>query len=248
MRAWLAMAVAGACVACQVPEDAVELDVDLAAGVELTGAAYHLTWHLDGASVGDDGALQWTTDLGYDVRVDRAYVVAYRVSLAQCDDAEPTAYVWHGEDIDPSSAGNLVEAAGAAAVAPLEVEFDPATYCRVHYLVARADGGTSTLPDDANMDSASLVLSGAFAAPGSDAWQPLSIATGEATGVLEALADTTVDISATSLPARAAVQIDRSVGTLLDGARLDIDTPADVAWQALRNLRENTVVSIEIGS
>ena len=239
----LAVLVALAAFGCDMPSESAPLD--LSAGVPLTSVEYRLAWRLDGAQLDSVAGVAVDTNTGYYVEVDSAYLVAYRASLAQCDAVTAPVY-WHGEDIDPSSAGNLVESFGMPGSRAFDAEFPEAVYCRAHYLVARADGDTSSLPDDTGMQDVSIAVDGRFRAPGSDELVPFSLRSSEATGVLVDFEQSLGEVSTSELPAHAIVTVERSLGTLFDDVDFQAGSSEDMAWGALRNLRLDARVVVDL--
>jgi len=235
----------GLVVACQ----AAAWDYDPDTGVSLESVRYRLTWDTGSVTAATGGGWVTTTDLGYQVRVTRGYLVSYAVTLAQCPQTTASllpvapAMAWHGEENDPSIAGDVVEPMVGAGELDLDLAFAAAAYCRVFYLVAAADGATTHLPDDVGMESTSLYIEGSWRLPGGD-WTPFAVRTDLAGGVLEELGDVLVDLRNGT---GADIEIQRPLATLFDGIAWPDATGDDLGWAVLSNLRRGTIISATVG-
>ena len=183
-------------------------------------------------------------------------MVAYSASLAPCDDnldagaggiaalfPISAARAGHDEQADPSAVPrSYVESLTEPRDTVLgAVAFEPTDYCRVHYLIARADGDTYALPDDTGMNGISLLVEGRYTAPGG-ATGRFAIAESNAHGALVDLAEALDDPSA--LGGHAEVTIERSVDQLFDGIELDAVEDDQIGWAVLSNLAKTTRVTV----
>lgn len=235
----------GLVVACQ----AAAWDYDPDSGVSLDRVHYRLTWDTGSVDAADGGGWVTTTDLGYEAKVTRGYLVSYAVTLAQCQQTTASllpvspAMAWHGEENDPSIAGDVVEPMVGASELDLDVAFAAADYCRVFYLVAAADGATTHLPDDVGMESTSLYIEGSWRASGGN-WTPFAVRTDLAGGVLEEFGDVLVDLRDGT---GADIEIQRPLATLFDGITWPDATDDDIGWAVLSNLRGGTIIRAAVG-
>jgi hypothetical protein len=138
-----------------------------------------------------------TNNRGVTFHVTRGYLVTYGLQLRPCDPADSTtgqllrwlnpirlAWAGHSGLNDQSYIYGEVEP-----LVPLTAGFertvvlpDEASYCSVHYLVARADGNLDASAATVPMDRVTLHLDGWWSAPGSETRQPFAIHTELNTG------------------------------------------------------------------
>lgn len=213
---------------------------------------YTLAWNLEGVRR-DDQAIGWsvTTDLGYEVRVDAGYLTSHSAELLACDRrtvplvqlatwiAPRPAYATHALSLNPSAfhqarIESLARPRDSRTVRPVPA----AEYCGVQYLVARAAGVATGLPEDIDMTARSLYLRGDYAAA-EGMHQPFEITTTVAHG----LRFDSDRIDGRDAPV--AVRIERSLGRLFDG--VDFAQSPEREWprRILRNLIDSTVVAVD---
>ena len=168
--------------------------------VEQPAADFALEWRLDwdrtGVSTTPDG-WEVTNNLGVTFHVTRGYLVTYGLQLRPCETASsatsrllewlrpvPLAWAGHSGLNDQSFVYGQVES-----LVPLGDGFaqrvalpDAATYCSLHYLVARADGNLDSSGATVPMDRVTLHLDGWWSSASSSGEQPLAIHTELNTG------------------------------------------------------------------
>jgi hypothetical protein len=254
-RLGVAVAVTTA-VMCADPDAA--LDPDAAQGdisdATPVGVRYHLAWAWGDAEPTEDG---WTVvnDRGYEVRVTDGYLVTYSVQLAPCTEGDldtglgrlfgiGRAHAGHGGEEDPSAwITGLAEPLASPEVRSLEpVIVDSGTYCRVHYLVARAETGTLDLPEEMDLMGTSLYIEGTVASAG-DEPEPFTIWSTLPTGQLMTWSDpvTPIDLDADGLD----VTITRDLGHLFDGVEFATMSAESVEKTILLGLAERVSVRVE---
>lgn len=232
-------------------------------------ASYRLEWSSDGAAI-DPGGTGWqtTNDRGYRVHLERGYLVDYSMELVEC---EKVAL----EPVDALFSVGLMEGTAWAGHAPttpnpaaihtphIEALHTPADadvgsmllagqrYCKVHYLIARANRSAVGLPDDVDMVERSLYVRGASQAATAAAPRPFELTTSAANAVLTELfppgqfgargAAVVVDTGHES----ARVVIHRTLKSLFDGIDFDTMPPARMERQVLQNLIDHTVIAVQ---
>ena len=196
---------------------------------------YQLAWDLDGVSQHEDG---WSvvSDLGITWRITRGYLVNFNLQLVPCEQASwlgiRPAWAGHsGDDIDPSAVG----VSWAEAIVPLSPSTPPsqqasALYCKVHYLIARADSATHDLPGNVDLLGASLHLEGTWSRGGVDT--PFTLRVTPATGVLPVLPEP-IDAATDG----AAIRVIRRPARWFDGLEPDADDDDGLGTALLNNLR-----------
>jgi hypothetical protein len=217
--------------------------------------AYVAAWDTSGVTF--DAAGGWTTvsDLGYDVHVERGYVVTYSATMNACDHATGLLD-WAASVFAPhrASAGHDTLGPDPAAVQPIVVasltspetsELGTVTvhefsYCQGHALSARAAAG------DTAMAGLTLWIEGTYRAPGSTAETPFVLLTADAYGGLYDLT------GASGMPVHAVVgrpirvTIERRLATLFDG--VDFLHSPDAAYETLKALMQGTRMIVSEGS
>lgn len=192
-------------------------------------------------------------DLGFRVEVDVGYLVTSSVSLAPCSEEAgtslrvgllPVAHAGHADVPDPSTLTHgRVEDLGTPETTELAyVEFPKNTYCRVHYLVARADLETASLPSGVDLPGTSLHIEGTFLAPGQAEPQPFRVHSALANGLLW-------DLDAQG-PCRedcvARITIHRALDTLFHGIDFMAQSESEVGRQILSNLIQGARVTVSL--
>ncbi|HQY64287.1 MAG TPA: hypothetical protein PK141_22970 [Polyangiaceae bacterium] len=223
-------------------------------GLTAASARYVLRWDRSGtapAPAGPPGAFMVTSNLGYEVRVDRGFVVDTSASLVDC--LGPGGDVWrsageraasrlatallgvahagHSQAVDPSSLARAtltdLTAADGDIVAG-ETRFPEARYCHVHLVIAGGAGPspyTATFP---NVDTtrATLYVRGSWRRAGGEP-HPFELHSTSVDALLVALPA----VVEGSLSGRAAVVVlERRLATMFDDVALDaldaLHTPA----------------------
>jgi hypothetical protein len=183
--AWLSLALLAGC--DSDPDGQPDADLSL---------AWQVDWDTTGVTTSADG-WEVTNNLGVTFHVTRGYLVTYGLQLRPCDTTTsttsrildwlrpvPLAWAGHSGLNDQSFAYGEVEP-----LVPLTGGFarsvvlpDEASYCSLHYLVARADTNLDASAATVPMDRVTLHLDGWWSAPGSETRQPLAIHTELNTG------------------------------------------------------------------
>lgn len=164
---------------------------------------YRYEWGVEGVQFSpSEGTWSVQTDLGYEVVVERGYVVSASVQLTECEQHAgvmgrfweslgliPRARAGHGGRRNPAAITQGVteslvsltdrEAGSAHALS--------ASYCGVHYLVAPGDAATRFLPENPQMVDRTLYVEGRWRAPGSSEWVAFVVDTSLNWGILTKL-------------------------------------------------------------
>lgn len=236
------------CVALAACTSAAEPDVDEPTGeglwVERVTYAQDWIWDESAVQLTEGGGFSLTTDLGYEVQVELAWLTTYTVALVPCPEPVeedpfatlgdwllPTAHAGHSGELDPSAMEDaFVEDFSAPQTTTLgTVEHPAALYCRVHVLSAAApEDAQGTAP--AGAEGTTLLLEGRARGPEATEWTDISVDTSLANG-------TFVDLPL-SLPLEGsmAVTVHRRLDTLLDGIDWSLDSQAQIERQLLLNL------------
>lgn len=236
-------------------------------GLWASSVEFVLAWDRSRVAERTDG-FEVSTDLGYTVRVRRAYLLQYSAALVDCsgvggdvwDDVEvalrwlvesSVARAGHGDAEDASSV-TAPTYLDLVATGPEKVygarAFDEARYCRFHHLVARAydDEIVAGAPADLALDGATVYLEGSYRSPGASEFQNFSVQTSVNYGALVDLPDALVG----TLEGQAVtITLRRDLGSLFDGLAFDeLETlDEDIGRQVLRNLvKEHIDVSLEV--
>ena len=157
---------------------------------------WKVEWDTTGVTTTADG-WEVTNGRGITFHVTRGYLVTYGLQLRPCESSAsaasrlfdwlrpvPLAWAGHSGLNDQSFVYGQVEP-----LVPLTAGFereallpDEASYCSIHYLVARADTNLDTSAATVPMDRVTLHLDGWWSAPGSETQTPLAIHTELNTG------------------------------------------------------------------
>ena len=229
---------------------------------------YALAWARDDVTALPGGA-GWTVtnDLGYVVRVTRGWVTSYSMELVECPKealsraARAGALVWSTLEGE-AWAGHATGTPNPAAIRPMQVEsllepvdrevgavtLAPQSYCKLHYLLARAGREAPGLPAEVDMVDTSLHVDGSYRAPGASANTPFSIHTALAYGALfeHAGRDATALHVDTGIRG-ATVAVRRHRGRMFDGVDFAHMTERAVALQVLRALVDHADVEVAAG-
>lgn len=106
-----------------------------------------------------------TTDLGYDIEIDRFWVILHSIALSPCEEAVAgTLLVGHARaahgGVEEQSQLVLSLAGGPGSPWTFDGHsFEPQGYCGLWWMLARAEGGTAALDGEA-ADGRSLVAEG----------------------------------------------------------------------------------------
>lgn len=240
--------------ACDDAEDTTLYDGIEAVGLLAEQATYRHDWIWGDASALAGGVgFSVTTDLGYRVEIERAWLTNYSVALVPCpepifedepwavlaDWAIPTAVAGDGSETDASSIDNpLVEDLAVPRTTTMgTVEFPLGDYCRVHVLSASAPAEARS-EVDGDPTRVTVLLEGRVLAPTSDSWESLSVRSSLANGTFVEL-PRDVDVEGAL-----DVTVHRRLDTLLHGIEFDLASAAEVERQVLLNLMGD--VSIDV--
>ena len=230
-----------------------------AMGVEAERVTYSLDW-IWGEAVPTEGGVGWsvTTDLGYELQVERAWLTTYAVSLVPCpepveeDDADPlamlgewlvpTAHAGHSGVLDDSAVEDpVVEDLSVPGITTMgTAELSPTRYCRVHLLSAAAPEDARGPALDGDPVGTTLVLIGRMRAPGAERWQELALETSLANGTFLELPDEPSPSGALE------ITIHRRLDTLLDGIALDGDDAVAMERKALLDLMHGATLDASV--
>jgi len=223
-------------------------------GVVASRAPYAVSWNTEGVAMDAQGQ-GWSvqTALGYQVRLEQGHLVNYRVQLVPCEEESAQAStgwssvpMWpllaissvavagHDGQDDPSiTLESVAESlAGPARVELETTEFPSRRYCQVHYLLARGEEETRSLPESIDLVNRSLVLEGQVTGPAEMDPTPFVLETAWPMGVLIDIPDTVVAGQDGELN----VHLRRDLGGLFEGVDFDgMDADSQV-WQVLHNI------------
>jgi len=225
---------------------------------------YQLDWSWDDVKRAADGSFwEITNNLGYRVRVNRAYVSSYSMELVECPrDATPVAKL---ETLlcsmieGTAVAGHASGTPNPAAIRALRVESltDPAwseagvvmlapqAYCQLHYLVARASRDAQGLPAELDMVDTSLHIEGTYRAPGAPTEVPFTVHTAAAYGALfDHSINPSAPIHVDTGSATTQVIVRRHLGRIFDGVDFAQMRPPVAANQILKSLVDHAEVEI----
>ena len=183
--AWLSLALLAGC----------DSDPDLQPESDLS-LRWKVDWDTTGVATTGDG-WEVTNGRGVTFHVTRGYLVTYGLQLRPCETTTsaasrildwlrpvPLAWAGHSGLNDQSFVYGEVEP-----LMPLTAGFerelllpDDASYCSIHYLVARADTNLDASAATVPMDRVTLHLDGWWSSPTTDGQQPLAIHTELNTG------------------------------------------------------------------
>lgn len=226
---------------CTTHEDGIAVDV----GVARSKAA-----DADGGAAAESDEL--TTDLGYRVRLQHAYLVLSRVELLPCTQARlwpalrsllgtQVAYA-HGFSTPtvwavPQVLDLLDTSSRIVSVARMQPP--PDDYCQARIWIDVADADAVALPADVPMVGHSIALEGSFAAPDESAWHPFRYVTSGLDHVDLSFVNgegKTVQLSLSSSHLRAEVHLELGYRAILDGLELVDGDYEPLAASAVRNV------------
>jgi hypothetical protein len=202
-------------------------------------------------------------DLGFTVRVTRAYLVSRSIELVPCTPQAPKlslrdawdeligprpAFAGHSTVADPSASTSAqVESLQRADTSRLPALYPGAQrYCHAHYLIARADTQATGLPADVDMVDQTLRFDGEFQRPGATTFEPFTVRTAVANGKLVVFGNLTDGALDTGRNA-AVVIIRRNLDTVFD--RVDFSTMNEkrIAREILQNLIDGVEIDVRHG-
>ncbi len=223
--------------------------------LELDAVQYAIDWETPGPVAGEGLAFDLVTDLGYEVAIDEAFLTTRGMTLLSCDGGDALAApLSAGLEFEPRSDGaqtdptsvyhGYVEDLSAPAEAEFGVQsFDATTTCGVHFVLGQAPATALNMPNEPDMLSRSLWLTGRFRGPGADAWTDFSIDINHADGLITAWDEAEVTLSGAGSVAR--VVIVRDLSRAFDGLELDEATQMDLDIGVLHNLAVTARVRVE---
>lgn len=205
------------------------------------------------------GGWEVVNDLGFTVRVTRAYVVSRSIELVPCAPravslrrlerffSPPPALAGHGTSADPSASPRAeVESLAPAAPRELARVYPGArTYCRAHYLMARADAHAAALPADVDMIDRTLRIAGHVQPPDAAGFTPFAVATAVANGTLVDLHTTGV-AGLDSGRASAVIVVRRNLDTIFDRVDFGTMTEKRMAREILHNLIAGVEIEVRV--
>ena len=221
--------------------------------------SYHLSWETDGAERLESGAWRIRTDLDYEVELRAGHLVSHSVQLVECPEESMglrlqrilglgVAHAGHGDAANPVEVYEpLVESLTELGRVHFgSRETTGATYCRIHYLVARAlEAETRELPDP-ELVGRTLRLEGTWRRGGEGAVD-FAFETGLAWGALRDIADgpEAEPFQLDSRQGGARVDVERQLATVFDGLDFAEGEVDDWGRAVLRNLLVDTRFSVE---
>ena len=194
---------------------------------------YHLTWRRDRLEPAADGGFVVVNDLGHRIHLQRGYLSSYRAQLVPCPEETMgqlllqvlgigVAHAGHSGEEDPSATvlGRVESLTDLTDQIWEEVPYvvETKSYCKAHYLMARAEPSTPGLPDDRALVGKSLLLEGTVERPG-EAPVAFVLNTALASGRIGTLRapESEADFTLDPLTQGAAVYIERDPAAFLDG-------------------------------
>lgn len=233
---------------------------------QLGQITYRLEWEWGQAQPTEQG---WTVtnDLGYEVQVNRGYLVAYSAELIGCEPSvldtawlfdylgPQPAYAGHGADPNETrlTASYIEDLRRPVAVTVETVTVTPHSYCQAHYLIGPAgDSATQNLPQDVNMIGQSLFIAGAYIAPGAERAVSFTLQTRFPDGVIRDLSavetNQPTQLKVTTNSKAITVAIRRDLGTMFNGVDFEQMSESEQARAILRSLTDATNVVITNGN
>jgi hypothetical protein len=228
---------------------------------------YALDWNTDGV-VPTPGGRGWTTsnNLGYEVELIVGYLSTYSITFVPCDD-DPAAHklpvvgaldAWMG--VRSAYAGHSSETMDPALLVPGIVEDlaeprryqtdtrlpPPTRFCRVHYLVARAERDAGNLPTGHQMVDVSLYVEGKRKASAAEEWTPFRIETRSANGVVHDVAADGEAFEANTAIGSPTATVTRKLSTLFDDVDFDAMSDKKISWELLKRVIEGIEVTVKM--
>lgn len=240
-------------------------ELDAATPANFSTITYELDWDWGDAVLTSDG---WfvTNDRGYQIHVQRGYLVNRSLELIECAGSDATgesitdrlrqtllaqpAYASHGTGAHDTSRITTpwVESLTEPVAQTVETVLVTASnYCQLHYLVAPGVETARHLPHEVEMIGVTLWLKGDYLAPGTSTSMPFTIQTNLAWGEAAELMTPSSESLDTLQRDNVALQLTvrRDLEALFDG--VDFETMSDIeqAKTVLRSLTQNTDVIIQ---
>jgi len=238
---------------------------------------YALDWEWGRAKpLASGSGWEVVNNLGYRIEIDKMYLVTYRTGLIACEEADLvdvnrvnpyqmcTAARWSWSLVSTAYAGHSFTDDDPVVINTQHVEdlsnpksFDlglvtvsEQRYCRLHYLLARAEREATGLPEDVALVDSSTYFEGRYYAPGSNEAVTFSVLDSSADG---ALIDITAETPSTSQALGminvnfegARVHIIRNLGLMWDDVDFLSMSSRDIARRVLGNLTSTLKVEIE---
>jgi hypothetical protein len=201
-----------------------------------------LTVHAEAATGrAADGSLTVLTDLGYTVRLERAYLVSSSVEIFPCPRVSLSRWlIGRAEAHAPGSPTRL----GTAVVEPLtgpgdalplgDIRPPPDRYCRVVYTASAADHDAVGLPSDLEVAGRTVVLAGTFRRGAAEP-RPFTVASSAPIIVEAPLAD--ADLFAQARQATLVVR--KQADHWFDGVDFETHPPRVIAAEVLESMRKS---------
>jgi hypothetical protein len=206
-----------------------------------------LTVHAEAAAAAGraaDGTLTVVTDLGYTVRLERAYLVSSSVEIFACPTLGRRLSRWAVGSAEAHAPGSptrlgtaLVEplTGGAPAAIPLgAIRPPPDRYCRVVYTASAADPDAVGLPADLEVAGKTVYLAGTFQRGPADP-RPFTVSSSAPFTVEATLGD--ADLFAARPQATLAVR--KQADHWFDGVDFETHPPRVMAIEVLENIRRS---------
>jgi hypothetical protein len=194
-----------------------------------------------------DGSLRFSSDLGYEVRLVRAYLVSSTVEIFSCRAPAASARSWARFIIGRAEAHALATPTrlGTAFVEPLTTDLErrslgairppPDRYCRVSYTASPADHDAEGMPSDQVVMGRTVYLEGTYRFGDTAVWRPFVVSSA-ATFSVEREIPVTELFSATP---SATLAIRKQVDHWFDGVYLDSRSAESIAGNVVENIRRS---------
>lgn len=225
-------------------------------GVQLSSLSWALTWDRSGVEPLADGGWNTTNDLGVQFHVERGWLSSYSASLAPCVTVGDSEQEWarlgllerllgiglaradHSTEPDPSALDEpvLEDLVALDDVVLEELSFETQSYCRAHYLVARADADTPDPATDTTMALVTLRLEGHWSH--GDETGPLEVESAFNYGALFELNPESTE----GVGPQATVTLERRAARLFDSVEPGAQSTEVLSWQITENLVSDTRV------
>lgn len=227
---------------------------------------YALAWADDDVTPSADGpGFVVTSDLGYTVHVTRGWITSFGMELVECPRPAAAPVARAGELlgsllVGDAWAGHSSDAPNPAAARPMQIEsltaphtadvatlqLEPQTYCKLHYLLARAGAEARDLPARPDLVGTSLHVEGTWRVPGTAHATPFTLRTASAYGaLLERAGDAADPLRVDTGAGGARVTLRRHRGRMFDGVDFARMPERAAAMQVLRATVEHVDVQVE---
>jgi hypothetical protein len=202
-----------------------------------------LSVQAEGPARAADGTLTVVTDLGYTVRLDRAYLVSSSVEIFACPTVGRRVSRWLIGRAQAHALGSPTRL-GTALVEPLtgaaeaitlgDIRPPPDRYCRVVYTASAADHDAVGLPADLAVAGKTVYLAGTFAR-GAVEPRPFTVSSSAPFTVEAPLADADLFAAAP----RATLLVRKQADHWFDGVDFETHPPRVIAVEVLENVRRS---------